>query len=74
VSELPAAAGAGRSWGKELVLRDDGGGRDLGYLRSVQRSDGKVVTIYYFWDLGPRASHCPAITFWKNLGNRLISR
>jgi hypothetical protein len=38
----------GRSWGKEIVLRDDGGGRDLGYPRSVQRPDGKIVTVYYF--------------------------
>jgi hypothetical protein len=29
-------------------LRDDGGGRDIGYPRSVQRPDGKIVTIYYF--------------------------
>jgi hypothetical protein len=39
----------GRTWGKEIVLRDDGGGRDLGYPRSVQRPDGKVVTTYYFY-------------------------
>jgi BNR repeat-like domain len=59
----------GRSWGKEIVLRGDGGGRDLGYPRTVQRADGKIVTIYYFhdtlkgdryiattiWDPGPAA-------------------
>jgi hypothetical protein len=39
----------GRTWGEEVVLRD-GGGEDLGYPRSVQRSDGKVLTVYYFWD------------------------
>ncbi len=39
----------GRTWGDEIVLRDDGGGRDLGYPRSVQRPDGKVVTTYYFY-------------------------
>jgi hypothetical protein len=38
----------GRSWGPEVVLRNDGGGRDLGYPRSVQRADGKIVTVYYF--------------------------
>jgi hypothetical protein len=32
------------------VLRGDGASRDLGYPRSVQRPDGKVVTIYYFHD------------------------
>ena len=41
---------AGRTWSEPIVLRDDGGGRDVGYPRSVQRPDGKVVTIYYFWD------------------------
>jgi hypothetical protein len=38
----------GRTWGDEVILRGDGGGRDLGYPRSVQRPDGKVVTVYYF--------------------------
>jgi len=32
------------------VLRDDGGSPDLGYPRSVVRSDGAVVTIYYWND------------------------
>lgn len=40
----------GKTWGEEIVLRDDGGGRDLGYPRTVQRPDGKVVTTYYFHD------------------------
>ena len=40
----------GRTWGKEIILRDDGGGQDLGYPRTVQRPDGKIVTIYYFHD------------------------
>jgi predicted neuraminidase len=38
----------GTTWNQPIVLRDDGGGRDIGYPRSVQRPDGKVVTIYYF--------------------------
>lgn len=38
----------GATWSKPVVLRDDGGGRDIGYPRTVQRPDGKVVTIYYF--------------------------
>jgi hypothetical protein len=40
----------GETWGPILVLRDDGAGRDIGYCRSVQRPDGKVVTLYYFTD------------------------
>jgi hypothetical protein len=38
----------GQSWGEEIVLRDDGRTWDLGYPRMVQRSDGKLITIYYF--------------------------
>jgi hypothetical protein len=37
----------GKTWGDELHLRDDGREFDLGYTRSVQREDGKIVTIYY---------------------------
>jgi hypothetical protein len=37
----------GRTWSKDYVLRDDGGGTDIGYPRSVQRPDGKVVVLYY---------------------------
>jgi hypothetical protein len=32
---------------REIVLRDDGGSRDLGYPSSAQLADGKVVTVYY---------------------------
>ena len=40
----------GATWGEEISLRHDGGTWDLGYPRTVQRSDGKIVTIYYFND------------------------
>ncbi len=53
----------GRTWGKEIVLRADGGGRDLGYPRSAQRRDGKVVTVYYFHD-APRTDRYIAATIW----------
>ena len=42
----------GRTWGPEVMLRDDGLTGDLGYPRSLVRPDGKVFTIYYF--NGPR--------------------
>ena len=38
---------SGRTWDKEIVLSTDGAKWDLGYSRSVQRADGKVVTVYY---------------------------
>jgi predicted neuraminidase len=53
----------GRTWGPEYLLRDDGGGRDVGYPRSVQRPDGKVVTIYYFHDT-PKGERYVAATIW----------
>jgi hypothetical protein len=56
----------GRTWGKEFVLRADGGGRDLGYPRSVQRPDGKVVTIYYFWDKKTSPERYIAATMWDS--------
>ncbi len=37
----------GQTWGKPVVLRDDIGGRDVGYLRSILRPDGKIVSAYY---------------------------
>jgi hypothetical protein len=39
---------AGRTWGPELVLRDDGASFDLGYPRVVELPDGDVLATYYF--------------------------
>ncbi len=38
----------GRTWGPELILRDDAGSWDLGYPRTVLLGGGKVITAYYF--------------------------
>jgi BNR repeat-like domain len=53
----------GATWSEPFVLQTDGGGRDLGYPRTLQRPDGKVVTLYYFY---PRASDFRRImaTIW----------
>jgi hypothetical protein len=40
----------GETWTDPIVLRDDGGNWDIGYTRTVQRPDGKLVTVYYFND------------------------
>jgi hypothetical protein len=53
----------GRTWGREIVLRDDGATWDLGYSRSVQRGDGKVVTIYYHTTAAQPEQHIAA-TIW----------
>lgn len=39
---------AGRTWGEDILLREDGGDHDLGYTRAVLNSEGKVVTAYYY--------------------------
>ena len=48
----------GKTWTDPFILRGDGGSQDIGYPRSVVRSDGKVVTVYAFHDrAGSRARH-----------------
>ena len=37
----------GRTWGRELILRDDGGSWDLGYPRITAHEAGKVLAVYY---------------------------
>jgi hypothetical protein len=53
----------GRTWGEEIVLRDGGGDHDLGYPRTIQREDGKIVTVYYFND-SPDSERYVAATIW----------
>jgi len=38
----------GRTWGCEIMLREDGANRDTGYPVMVQRTDGKLIMIYYW--------------------------
>lgn len=40
----------GRTWSDPFTLRDDGGGTDIGYVRSVVRPDGTVLSVYYYHD------------------------
>ncbi len=37
----------GKTWGPELIVRDDGGSWDLGYPNAWVMDDGKVGVIYY---------------------------
>ena len=53
----------GKTWGDEIILRDDGRTWDLGYPRMVQRPDGKLVTIYYFTTAENPEQHIAA-TIW----------
>ena len=45
------------------MLRDDGGSWDLGYTRTVQRPDGKLVTVYYY-NLDKDAERFIGATIW----------
>jgi len=54
----------GKTWGPELVLRSDGNTTDMGYPRTVQRPDGKVVTVYYFADGKRGPERYIAATIW----------
>ncbi len=38
----------GQTWSGEIILRADGASWDIGYPRTVQRPDGKCVTVYYY--------------------------
>lgn len=58
------SADDGITWGPEYVLRSNAGEPDVGYTRTVQRTDGKLVTIYYWLDK-PRSERCIAATIWS---------
>jgi len=53
----------GKTWGGIVTLRGDGAAWDMGYPRSVQRDDGKIVTVYYFND-APHNERFVAATIW----------
>ncbi|WP_158633351.1 exo-alpha-sialidase [Tautonia sociabilis] len=54
----------GRTWSEAITLRDDGGGTDIGYVRSVVRPDGTVLSVYYYHDRsGP--DRYLAATIWN---------
>lgn len=38
----------GDTWSKEIVLRNDGPDRDVGYPSTIQFNDGKLLTVYYW--------------------------
>lgn len=58
------SADQGETWGEEIVLRDDAAGWDLGYPISVQRPDGKIVSVYYYFDREHGPERHIAATIW----------
>jgi hypothetical protein len=53
----------GRTWGDEIMLRQDGRTWDIGYCQTVQRPDGKLVTAYYYTTEKDPEQHIAA-TIW----------
>ncbi|MBD3386185.1 hypothetical protein GF407_14845 [candidate division KSB1 bacterium] len=53
----------GKTWSKEIILRDDAIDKDVGYTQSVLRPDGKIVTLYYFTTENNTEQHI-ATTIW----------
>lgn len=53
----------GRTWSDVIHLRDDARTWDIGYTRTVQRADGKLVTLYYYTTEENRQQHI-AGTIW----------
>ena len=54
----------GVTWGDEIILRDDAAEWDLGYVRSVQRADGNIVSTYYYNDPS-QVERYIAATIWN---------
>ncbi len=53
----------GRTWSRPRVIRTGAAAGDLGYVRSAERPDGKVVTAYYFND-APHNERFIEATVW----------
>jgi hypothetical protein len=53
----------GKTWSGEIVVRPNAATWDLGYVRSAERPDGKIVTVYYFNDQ-PSNERFIAATIW----------
>ena len=54
---------AGEHWGEEIILRSDAATWDLGYTRTVQRPDGRMLTVYYYND-APDKERFIGSTIW----------
>ena len=54
----------GKTWGTEYILRSGAGEPDIGYTRTVQRPDRKLITIYYWLDK-PRSERYIAATIFS---------
>ena len=53
----------GKTWGDAVILRRGSRNWDFGYSRSLQRPDGKVITVYY-WATPEHRTQYVAATIW----------
>jgi hypothetical protein len=58
------SADGGKHWSAPVILREGAGNHDLGYPRTVQRGDGKMVTLYY-WNDDPNGDRTIEATIWE---------
>lgn len=63
----------GKTWGDVITVRDGGAAWDLGYTRSVERPDGKIVTLYYFND-APHNERFIEAAIWDPRGDSIGTR
>lgn len=57
------SADGGKTWSDDMLLRGGAGAWDIGYSRTVQRPDGKIVTLYY-WAAEPQKERTIEATIW----------
>lgn len=54
----------GKSWSKEIIIREDAVKWDIGYVRMVVRPDDKIVMVYYYATPEKKEQHIEA-TIWN---------
>jgi hypothetical protein len=55
---------SGATWGAPITLRERAGNHDIGYPRTTQLVDGRVVTAYY-WNDRADGERYIAVTLWR---------
>ncbi|MHC4216749.1 MAG: sialidase family protein, partial [Planctomycetota bacterium] len=54
----------GKTWGDVVILRRGSRNWDFGYSRSLQKADGKVITVYY-WATPEHRNQYLTATIWN---------
>ena len=64
----------GKTWGPEIIIRDDGGSWDIGYPRAWEVEPGRIGAVYHFNDKNDPIQVKPVGTLWGAGGVRYIAR